>query len=74
MKTDLAEKVVRQLADSIADILPTLEPEHISPETRAAITRLIYAIGKFAEHPEEAETLEDGHPKLTATALGGDRN
>lgn len=73
MNTDLAERVVRQLADSIADILPTLEPEQIAPETRAALTRLIYAIGKFAEHPPgSGQKLEDGHPRLTATALDGD--
>lgn len=70
MNTSLAEKLVRQLSESIADILPMLEPETISPETKVAISKLLFAIGKFAEHPPEPkEKLDDAHLKLRPTSL-----
>ncbi len=70
MNTPLAEKLVCHLSEAIADILPVLEPEQISPETKAALSKLLFAIGKFAEHPSEAhKNLEDAELRLYSTAL-----
>ncbi|NJM58902.1 MAG: hypothetical protein HC857_17920 [Synechococcales cyanobacterium RU_4_20] len=72
MNAPLAEKLVCQLSGAIADILPVLEPQHISPETKAAISKLLFAIGKFVEHRSDAQKdLEDTHLKLHSTALDG---
>ncbi len=69
MNSDLAEKLVRQLSEAIAAILPTLEPDQIQPETRAAISKLLFAIGKFVENAAEQEHLDNAIPRLQSTAL-----
>lgn len=70
MNTELAEKLVRQLADAVAELLPTLKGIEIQPETRAAISRLLFAISHFGGASQnDLEQLEDGRPHLSATAL-----
>lgn len=69
MNTELAEKLVRQLADAVAELLPTLKGIAIQPETRAAISRLLFAISHFGATAEGFERLEDGTPHLRATSL-----
>jgi hypothetical protein len=70
MGKEWAEKLLRQLAEAVADILPTLEAEMIQPETKAALSKLLYAIGKFVEKGDEQAVLADGMRRLNATALG----
>lgn len=69
MKTDLAEKLVRQLADAVAELLPVLNDIEIQPETRAAIARLLYAISHFGMTTEGPDSLEEGTLHLSATPL-----
>ena len=69
MTTNLAEKLLRNLSEAVADILPSLDSGQIQPETKAALSKLLFAIGKFVETTEEQTHLEDGLRRLQATAL-----
>lgn len=69
METELAEKLLRNLSAAVADILPSLDSQNIQPETQAALSKLLFAIGKFVESTEEQSALVDGIRQLQATAL-----
>lgn len=69
MGTDLAEKLLRNLSEAVADILPSLDAQQIRPETKAALSKLLFAIGKFVETTEDQTALEDGLRRLQNTAL-----
>jgi len=69
MQDNLAEKLLRKLSESVADILPSLDSQSIQPETKAALTKLLFAIGKFVETSEDQENLEDGLRRLQATGI-----
>lgn len=70
MDNKLAENLLRKLAEAVADLLPSLDADGIQPETKAALSKLLYAIGKFVEKSEAQESLKDGVRRLSATSLG----